>query len=306
MTSRSLPSASAAGLAFGQSRLARGAAVALRAADRLAPAWTARCAVALFFTPLPTKLSSRGPVPQPWQLSRLHTGREGFALLRLQTAEDDAADRPRVLLVHGWAGDALQMRPLGEALAGAGFEPVLMDLPAHGRSTGWRCTMPQIVRSLFEAESRLGPFDAVVAHSMGAVASLHAVAHGLHAHRLVALAPSSPPASVLRWFGDAFGLRQALLARMRARIESHEAMALEQFEAPWLGARVAAPVLLVHDRADRMAPFANAEALLRALPAAQLHATEGSSHRRMLSDPAVIARTLAHVSGAGTAVTLSP
>ncbi len=292
MTTRSLPTASAAGLAFGQSRLARGAALALRAADRLAPALTARCAVHLFFTPLPTKLSSRRRVPPPWQLERSHTGREGFALLRLQTA---AVDRPRVLLVHGWAGDALQMRPLGEALAAAGFEPVLMDLPAHGRSAGWRCTMPQIVRSLFEAQSHAGPFDAIVAHSMGAVASLHAMAHGLHAQRLVALAPSSPPASVLRWFGEAFGLRQALLVRMRTRIENEEAMALEQFEAPWLGMRVTTPVLLVHDRGDRMAPLVNSEALLRALPSAQLHATEGLSHRRILSDPAVIERTLAHV-----------
>jgi pimeloyl-ACP methyl ester carboxylesterase len=292
MTTRSLPTPSAAGLAFGQSRLARAAAFALRAADRLAPALTARCAVQLFFTPLPTKLSSRRRVPPPWRLDRLHTGREGFALLHWQSA---AVDRPRVLLVHGWAGDALQMRPLGEALAGAGFEPVLMDLPAHGRSAGWRCTMPQIVRSLFEAESRFGPFDAIVAHSMGAVASLHAVAHGLRARRLVALAPSSPPASVLRWFGEAFGLRQALLSRMRTRIETHEAMALEQFEAPWLGLRVTAPVLLVHDRADRMAPVANAEALLRALPDAQLHATEGLSHRRILSDSAVVERALAHV-----------
>lgn len=292
MTTRSLPTPSAAGLAFGQSRLARGAALALRAADRLAPTLTARCAVHLFFTPLPTKLSSRRRVPPPWQLERPHTGREGFALLRLRTA---AVDRPRVLLVHGWAGDALQMRPLGEALAGAGFDPLLMDLPAHGRSAGWRCTMPQIVRSLFEAQSRAGPFDAVVAHSMGAVASLHAMAHGLRVQRLVALAPSSPPAAVLRWFGDAFNLRQALLARMRSRIETNEAMALDQFEAPWLGARVNAPVLLVHDRADRIAPVANSEALLRALPAAQLHATEGLSHRRILSDPAVIERALAHV-----------
>jgi pimeloyl-ACP methyl ester carboxylesterase len=292
MTTRSLPTPSAAGLAFGQSRLARAAAFALRVADRLAPALTTLCAVHLFFTPLPTKLSSRRRVPLPWQLEHLHTGREDFALLRLQAA---TAGRPRVLLVHGWAGDALQMRPLGEALAAAGFEPVLMDLPAHGRSAGWRCTMPQIVRSLFEAESRLGPFDAIVAHSMGAVASLHAMAHGLHAKRLVALAPSSPPASVLRWFGEAFGLRRQLLARMRARIETNEAMALEQFEAPWLGMRVTAPVLLVHDRADRMAPLANSEALLRALPAAQLHATEGLSHRRILSDAAVIARALAHL-----------
>lgn len=295
MTTSSLSTSSSAGLAFGQSRFARWAASALRTADQLAPDMAARLAVHLFFTPFPTKLGARRRVPAPWQLDRLHTGRESFTLLR-HRPRHDAAERPRVLLVHGWAGDALQMKPLAEALAAAGFEPVLMDLPAHGRSEGWRCTMPQIVRSLHEAQACVGPFEAVVAHSMGAVASLHAMAAGLLSpQRLVALAPSSPPESVLRWFGEAFSLRPGLLARMRARIELDERMALEQFEAPWLGARVAAPVLLVHDRGDRMAPFGNSETLAGALPAAQLHATEGLSHRRILSDPQVIDIALAHL-----------
>jgi pimeloyl-ACP methyl ester carboxylesterase len=72
-------------------------------------------------------------------------------------------------------------------------------------------------------------------------------------------------------------------------------MTLEQFEAPWLGAHVHAPVLLVHDRGDRMAPFVNSEALLHALPRAQLHATDGLSHRRILSDSKIIDHVLTHV-----------
>jgi pimeloyl-ACP methyl ester carboxylesterase len=170
-----------------------------------------------------------------------------------------------------------------------------MDLPAHGRSEGWRCTMPQIVRSLREAHAVAGPFDAVVAHSMGAVASLHAMAAGLPAQSLVALAPSAPPESVLRWFGEVFGLPSGLVARMRARIVSHEQMVLEQFEAAWIGARVDAPVLLVHDPADRMAPFSTSQALAEALPTARLHATQNLSHRRILSDADVIALVVEHV-----------
>jgi pimeloyl-ACP methyl ester carboxylesterase len=289
--------ASASTLAFGHSRLARCAAMGLRAADQLAPDFAARLAVDLFFLPFPTKIGARRAPPPEWQAERLHTGEEGVVLLRHRATRQSQA-RPRVLLVHGWAGDALQMRALGEAVAARGYEPVLLDLPAHGRSDGWRCTMPQIVRSLFAAQAFLGPFAGIVAHSMGSVACLHAMAHGLAAQRLVALAPSSSPESVLRWFGEAFHLAPALLARMRERIEAHEHMALQQFEPDWLGARVRAPVLLLQDRADRMAPFANSEALLRALPQAQLHATEGLTHRRILSDPQAVARAVAHLPAA--------
>ncbi|MBE7366625.1 alpha/beta hydrolase [Ramlibacter pallidus] len=296
MTSSDIASTSA-GLAFGHSRVARWAAAGLRAAHGLAPDLAARLAVHLFFTPFPTKLSTRRRVPPAWRAERLSTGQEGFVLLRHRPTEQADLRRPRVLLVHGWAGDALQMRPLGEAVAAAGFEPVLMDLPAHGRSTGWRCTMPQIVRGLFEAQARCGPFDAIVAHSMGAVAGLHAMAHGLAAGRMVALAASSPPAAVLQWFGDAFGLAPGLLARMRQRIEERERMALEQFGPDLLGARVQVPVLLVHDRGDRMAPVTNSTALANALPAATLRITEGLSHRRILADAQVVEWTLSHLAG---------
>jgi pimeloyl-ACP methyl ester carboxylesterase len=290
------PTPSAASLAFGQSRMARSLASALRAMHQVAPAFATRLAVDLFFAPVPTKLASRRRMPPAWHLERTPAGRDSFTLLRHRAAAaPQAAGRTRVLLLHGWAGDALQMRPMGDALAAAGFEPVLMDFPAHGRSAGWRCTMPQMVRSLFEAHACAGPFDAVVAHSMGAIACLHAMATGLPTRRLVALAPSSSPGSVLRWFGEAFDLEPDLLARMRARIERDERMALEQFEPQWLGARVTAPVLLVHDRGDRIAPSANSQALAGALPDATLHLTDGLSHRRVLADAAVIERTLAYL-----------
>jgi pimeloyl-ACP methyl ester carboxylesterase len=287
-------SSAAGALAFGHSRVARTAAGALRAAAGLMPATTTRLAVNLFFTPFPTKLSTRRPVPPPWRAERRHTDREGYNLLRYG-ASSSGGRRSRVLLVHGWAGEALQMRLLGEAVHRAGFEPVLMDLPAHGRSPGWRCTMPQIVRSLVAAQADAGPFDAIVAHSMGAVASLHAMASGLPVASLVALASSSTPESVLRWFGQAFALPPELIARMRARIQTQEEMALEQFEPHWLAGRVKARVLLIHDRDDRMAPIANSQALHRALPGAQFETTEGLSHRRILGEPRVVERVLAHL-----------
>ncbi len=291
------PPASFAALAFGQSRLARWLAATLRLIGRLSPDLAARLAVDLFFAPFPTKLGSRKRPPPVWQVEPVEVDGVRVVLMRHREARsaDAMFSRPRVLLVHGWAGDALQMRPLGDALAAAGFEPVLLDLPAHGRSDGWRCTMPQIVASLFAAQQHCGPFAAVVAHSMGAVASLHAVAKGLTASRLVVMAPSAPPASVLQWFVEVFRLGDRLHARMRERIETCERMPLAQFEVGWLGRHVRVPVLVIHDQGDRMAPFANGEKLAAALSGAQLAATHGLSHRRMLADDNVLRLTLAHL-----------
>jgi pimeloyl-ACP methyl ester carboxylesterase len=292
-------STSAAALAFGQSRIARWLAASLRATERFAPELAARLALDLFFSPMPSKFSARKTAGPGWHVERLPVHGVGHvALLRHARSQAAQPPRQRVLLVHGWAGSALQMLPLAQALAASGWDPVLLELPAHGRSDGWRCTMPQIVASLFAAQRQLGQVHAVVAHSMGAVGSLHAAARGLAARRLVVMAPSSPPASVLRWFGDVFGLSDAMVDRMRRRIVKVEGMVLEQFEPAWFATRVDAPVLVLHDRDDRMAPLANGQALVRALPHAELRVIDGSSHRRMLSDARVIQSTLVHLAAA--------
>jgi pimeloyl-ACP methyl ester carboxylesterase len=293
MTSTS-PSQASADLAFGRSRTARALAAMLRAADHLAPELAARLALNLFFAPIPTKFAQRGRPSLSWRRQYIEVDGGRLAILRHESAQS-ALERPLVLLVHGWAGNADQMAPLGSALVQAGMDPVLLDLPAHGHSDGWRCTMPQIVAALFAVQHHLRPPHAIVAHSMGAVASLHAVACGLGAKRLVVMAPSSPPASVLHWFAEVFRLSRDMRGRMRQRIEAKEGMALNEFEAEWFGSRVNTPCLVIHDRADRMAPFGNSTTLVNELKCARLLPLTGSSHRRMLSDPRVIEASLSHL-----------
>lgn len=290
----SRPSAdSAAALAFDAGPAGRALAHGLRGLEMLAPQWAARLALRLFFTPLPTKLGLRRRPHRPWQAEALQAGGDRLSVLRHTPSAGRA--RPRVLLIHGWAGHALQMQMLGQTIAAAGFEPVLLNLPAHGHSAGWCCTMPQIVGSLLAVQARLGPFDAVVAHSMGGIGALHAVTRGLLARRLVVLAPSPSPAAVLSWFCDVFRLSAGLRARMGRHIEKELGMKLHEYETGWLAPRVQQPVLVIHDRGDRLSPLAHGEALAAALPQGRLVVTRGLSHRRLLSDPVVIDMVLDHL-----------
>jgi pimeloyl-ACP methyl ester carboxylesterase len=208
--------------------------------------------------------------------------------------------RPRVLLVHGWAGSARQMRPLAEQLWNAGYEPLLLDMPAHGHSQGWQTHMPQFVQALHAAAQRYGPLHAIVAHSLGAVAAGHAVASGLPAAKLVMIACSAPPRQVLSWFGACFGLGRAGLAALQARLERLGGVRLEAFEPAWLATRLTLPLLLVHDEQDKAAPLAHAQALQRALPAAHLLLTQGLGHRRILADAGVAEAVVKHLGLAGT------
>jgi pimeloyl-ACP methyl ester carboxylesterase len=273
--------------------VAQGLGLALRGLQHRAPRLGTRLALRLFFTPLPSKLAARrGTVPAPWQMERWPFERETLVAYRRR---DVAPGAPRVLLVHGWAGDAMQMRPLADTLAAAGFDPVLLDFPGHGRSSGWRSSLPQFVRGVWAASSRLGPLHAVVAHSMGALAATHAVARGLPVQHLALVSPSPAPSVVLHWFARGFGLSEALSSRMRGGIERNEGMPLDEFELGWLAPRVTQPTLVVHDEGDRIAPFAVGQAMAQRLPQARLASTQGLGHRRVLSDAATHAAVLGHL-----------
>ncbi len=281
---------------YGGSRVARWLGGALRFTHRIAPDAGTRLALRVFFTPLPLKTSARRrPVPARWQAQRHPLEHGSFVLWTRSDAATSSAARRPVLLVHGWAGDAMQLRELGDALADAGHAPLLLDFPAHGRSDGWRSTLPQFVRTLFAVQARIGPLQAVIAHSLGALACTHAAAKGLAVERMVLIAPSAPPAKVIHWFAHGFGVGEVLAGRMRQWIEGVEGIPLEQFEPAWLGARTAQPTLIVHDRADKAAPHAAGAALARTLPKAQLLSTEGLGHRRVLADPSVIDAVKRHL-----------
>jgi pimeloyl-ACP methyl ester carboxylesterase len=279
--------------AFFASPAARGIATLLRGLHQVSPALGTRLAMGLFFTPMPTKWLARSrAVPRPWVERQLPFEGGHISVWQRSDVEPGA---PKVLLTHGWAGDAQQMRPLADTLAAAGFEPVLLDLPAHGRSGAWRSNLPQWVRALFAVTARFGPWDGVVAHSLGAMALSHALARGLPARRAALIALAPPPWQFLRWFADAMGTGEGLAARMRGHIEHREGVSLGHFEPAWLAERVIQPTLIVHDRGDVTAPIVGSETLLAGLPAGRLHVTEGLGHRRLLSNPAVMEQVRDHL-----------
>jgi pimeloyl-ACP methyl ester carboxylesterase len=279
---------------YAGSRVAQALGATLRAIHSLRPAWGTSAALRLFFTPLPLKFTARRALPAPWTVSQWPFEAVTLAVYR---RSDMQPGRPRVLLVHGWAGHGMQMQVLGDALAEAGFDPVLLDFPAHGRAAGWRSTLPQFTRAIFAATSRLGPWHALVAHSLGAIAAMHTAARGLPVQQLVLLAPSASPSLFLRWFAGSFGLAENVPQRMSEHIEHFEGVPMAEFEPTWLGPRVAQPTLVVHDEADRVAPFATGQRVARALLDARLLPTQGLSHTRVLRDEAVAQAVVRQLQG---------
>ena len=285
---------------YGGGPLMRLLRLGLGASQRLWPALGVRAAYRVFGTPLPPKWLSRRQAPDAaWR-------REAWAFenadLGVYTLAAPSPEAPRVLLAHGWGGHAGQLLALARAVHAAGFTPVLLEMPAHGASRGTASNLPQFARALDYVAARLtahgAPLQAAVAHSLGANALAYAASRGLPAERLVLLAPPASPLAYTRYFAQVFGLSERTRAAMQRLVEAREGILMTGLEPAAVGPRIRQPLLLVHDREDRVNRFADAEAFRDAVAGARLVATQGLGHRRILQDPSVLREVAAFIAKA--------
>ncbi|MBU7572970.1 MAG: alpha/beta hydrolase [Hydrogenophaga sp.] len=270
---------------------------ALSLSEKLWPALAVRGAYRVFGTPLPPKwLHRRQPALAAWRATPWP-----FEQASITLYEPPGAPGPVVLLLHGWGGHAAQMLPLAQTLMNQGLRPVLVDLPAHGRSQGRTSNLPQFARAIEYLTARLQQqgheVRAVAAHSLAANALAYAAARGLPVARLALLAPPASPHAYTRLFAKVFGLSEGTRERLQQRVEAREGILMRQFEPAAVGPRVAVPTLIVHDREDRINRFADAEAYRDAIAGARLMATEGLGHTRLLRDDQVVSAVVAHLRG---------
>jgi len=232
---------------------------------------------------LATRPAVRAPRPEPASAEPV-SFRFGLAGLRWGDGG------PRVLALHGWEGRAAQFRGLGERLASRGFQLIALDAPGHGRSPGREADPVVFADALQEAAAELGPLHAVVGHSMGGASVLYALSRGMDASRSVAIAAPAGLAGVLVRMSRALGLPDEARRRFFALMQRRTGVAPEALDIDLLAtAGMDRPLLVVHDRDDRVIPFADAERIVRATRA-ELFETRGLGHRDVLRDELVLDR----------------
>lgn len=211
---------------------------------------------------------------------------------------------PTVLLVHGWGGHAGHLHAIGQALCERGLRVVAYDAPAHGQSGpsrlgARRVTLVEIADALRIVAAGAGPLHGLVAHSGGCTAAALALRGGWTGPRRMALvAPFALPSQAVAPFGRAIGASDAVTARFSARVQVWLGRPWTEFDMTGLPAsRTPPPSLVVHDAGDREVPAAHGRALAGAWPGTRWLETAGLGHRRLLRDPAVVARVADFIAG---------
>ena len=245
------------------------------------PETTTKIAYSLFTSP------RRHPRPKREQATL-----EGACAIRIPTGSGPLAGwvwgrGPTVLLVHGWEGRGSQLGHLVAPLLAAGFSVATFDAPGHGETSGRRSNVLAFADAIQAAARALGPLHAVVAHSMGAAATLYAMTADTQLPRLVLVAPADASKAVPR-FTRFMGFGEAVKAGLEQGLNDKLGVSPARLSGPALASRINAPMLVIHDRSDKMVPYSDGVRIASKAPNGQIIATTGLGHHRILRDPQVI------------------
>jgi pimeloyl-ACP methyl ester carboxylesterase len=83
----------------------------------------------------------------------------------------------KVLFVHGWQSHSFRWKKYVESLSPEEYTMIAFDAPGHGLSGGNQFTVPLNAYLIWTLTERYQGFDTVVAHSIGSISVLYALAY---------------------------------------------------------------------------------------------------------------------------------
>ncbi|MEU8954718.1 alpha/beta hydrolase [Streptomyces sp. NPDC048518] len=214
-------------------------------------------------------------------------------------------ERP-VLLVHGWQSRGSRFSDFVPGLLALGHSVITFDAPGHGDATGRSTTILEYQTILAELHDQYGTFDALVAHSLGALGSFHALTKGVRAERIVAISGVCDFAYLVDAFCSELRLRPSLKGELTARIGENLFPGVPADRVPFsvshASETVTAPVLVVHDEDDGRIGVDQGRGIAATFgDRARMITTRGLGHRRILGDPDVVRAVLEFVEHGTTA-----
>jgi len=204
---------------------------------------------------------------------------------------------PGVLFVHGWNSRGIHFSRFFDSLLDNGYSVVTYDAPAHGESQGKQTNffeMRDAVTAFFN-QAAVPDIKGIVAHSLGAAAVINHLAERETGIETVLLAPALQPGKLLRQAFLQHGIPQPVSDKLITDFERQYGYSLSRHSPHLMAGRIASRVLIIHDRDDRITPYAESRKLSDEFNQVVLHTTSGLGHKRLLNDPEIVALVQAYL-----------
>lgn len=183
-------------------------------------------------------------------------------------------------------------------LLAGGLRVLGVDLPGHGRSGEGPADLRQWTQALSGVIEH-HEVRAVVAHSLGGHAVVHALRSAPEVRAAVLLAPGVSLGHSVAGFASLYGLPPLAVTALRWEIERRFGNTVwRDTSADVAAGALRVPALVVHSADDDRVDAADSQLLVSAWPGARLVAVDGLGHNRVLREPGVVGAAVAFVAGA--------
>jgi len=199
----------------------------------------------------------------------------------------------KILLVHGWGSRASHMSLLARTISNSGYKVFLFDAPAHSSITNnhqkTTSSMFEFGRAISTVANHLGNIHAVVAHSIGGLATLFALTgymklknYRFNSQKIVLISSPSNVEQVLLSFSRSHNLTVSEHNTLRNNLELEFDFKVSDYCVSKAVENLCQEVLVIHDEDDEEAPVSNALFFKNSLPKANLHLTNNLGHSKIL------------------------
>ena len=199
--------------------------------------------------------------------------------------------KQKVLLLHGWSGRGTQLFSFADELQKQNCEVITFDMPAHGQSPGNKTNVLELTYCIQDINQKFGPFDAAIAHSMGGFALLRANKDGLPLQSAAIIGSGDSIKGVFYRFSQQLNFSEKITERMITTVEKQFGTKLETYSSSMSIKEIDIPLLIVHDKDDKEAPYECSITLHDLARNSQLKLTSGLGHHRILRD----SKTVQHI-----------
>jgi predicted alpha/beta hydrolase family esterase len=256
---------------------------AIAALNRAFPAIAEELIIHYFFTPRKKKLTYHKTLPVGARRISIP-----YKQMNLHGYEWGRGERT-VLLVHGWESHIGFMVHFVESLVQQGLRVVAFDAPGHGFSPRARTDAVDFGQAIQAVIAHIGGVHGLVAHSYGAMATLHLLASQpqFAPQKLALISPLKNIQEHLFIFHQIAQTPRSLAARAERRIVRQYPVPLDAVCSVQAAEVMTSQGLILHDSSDTFIPYVNGQEIAAAW-GADFALTRKLGHYRILRDPAVI------------------
>lgn len=199
---------------------------------------------------------------------------------------------PKILLCHGWRSKAADFRRMIKKFVAEGYQVEAIDMRAHGNSQGRHTAMPEFRDIIKNHIAKNGPYQTVIGHSIGALASGIALSELGSAFQPKHFFVIAAPPYIRYFFKDIVndvGCNESVYQAMCGLVKERYHHSIDYFDL-----RIKANDLkninthLFYCEDDQVIPFGKGEELENAWPHASFVHIKGLGHYKIMANDSII------------------